>query len=125
MPFYGHKFFNSVAGHSGNVVAAYLRLLWLYWSHHDCKGLPNDSEYLRRSACIDPNDWPAVEGVLFMGNEFFILDADKGLWQQKFCELLYQEAEKKYQAASAHGRKGAVKMWEKRKARASSPAMPE
>jgi uncharacterized protein YdaU (DUF1376 family) len=124
MPFYGHKFFSSMSGHSGNVVAAYLRLIWLYWSHFDCKGLPNDSEYLRRSAGIDPDDWKAVWDVLFSENEFFILDA-QGLWQQSFAQLVYSESEKKYQAASEHGRKGAMKMWEKRKARASGQAMPE
>jgi len=113
MKFDGNQYFRAVAGKPDCVQVGYLKAIWYYWNHNHCKGLENDSEFLRKVCEIDQSDWEKSMPVIF-GSEFFTLDSDN-LWQQYRTQLDFLEAEKKLKCYVERSRKALNERWKKRK----------
>ena len=109
LKFHGDEYFRAVAGYSDQVQLGYLKALWYYRSHNHCKGLENNSEYLRRICEIDKEHWPESEKVIF-GSEFFSLD-ENGLWQQIRAQIDYAEDCEKLNKFIRRGKSGATARW--------------
>jgi uncharacterized protein YdaU (DUF1376 family) len=113
MPFFGNDFFLSVDGYSEVVIAAYLRAIWNYWSHTGCRGLKNDSEFLRRVCHVESAaDWQEVFETIFDNDKFFCLGADE-LWHQKRAQEEYAKAKAKYDAVVRGGQNHFKKVWKR------------
>jgi hypothetical protein len=98
MPFYGNDFFQAVEGHSDHIALGYMRLVWHYWTHSHCKGLKNDSEFLRKIARIERDQWDEAYAIIFDNDKFFNLDTDE-LWQQNRAKEEWDKALKRYNKA--------------------------
>lgn len=103
MPFYGNQFFTATKGLNAEICWAYLKACWYYWSHNHCKGLQDDSEFLRGICEIDSTRWNAYYPIIFDNQEFFCLGED-GRWHQKRTFELRQEAVTNYNKACARTR---------------------
>jgi uncharacterized protein YdaU (DUF1376 family) len=112
MPFYGNDFFQAITGYDENVGMAYLKALWHYWHHENCRGLKDEQEFLRRICGCDRDSWAIVRDVIFDNDRFFTLDTE-GLWRQKRADELWDTSQKKYTSAIIRGKNGAAARWRK------------
>lgn len=111
MPFFGKDFFGAMEGFREIVVSSYIRALWHYWQHTHCRGLRDDSDYLRVICHCDDLQWEYVYPILFGdGGELFYRDRS-GLWQQDRARTEYLMREHIYEARSAGGKAAAGKRW--------------
>ncbi len=95
IPFYALEFWQAVEGQPDYIVVGYLRAITHYWMHSHCKGLRDDSEYLRKLCRIDPSDWETAQGVIFDNERFFTL-GEGGMWQQKRARELWRDTKSAY-----------------------------
>lgn len=102
MPFFGKDFFAAVEGYPENLVAAYIRLLWHYWSVNHCEGLRDDDGFLKRICRIDDSDWEQFRPILF--GEFFKLCDMDGTWKQKRAREEWEKSCKSYRAKVLGGK---------------------
>lgn len=113
MPFYGDDFFSAMVGKSNEVIVAYMRAIWHYWRHRQCRGLRDDDESLRQICMVfDSAKWPAIKAVVF--GELFEMDED-GLWHQKRAQEEYTKSKARYDALVDYGKRGGHASWMKRK----------
>lgn len=112
--FDGDSYFRAVAGHPDCVQIGYLKAIWYYRSHNHCKGLENNSEFLRRICEVDKEHWEAAFGVIFDNNEFFTMDAE-GLWHQKRAEQDWLEDSLGYQRRCQISQSANNARWGKKK----------
>jgi uncharacterized protein YdaU (DUF1376 family) len=107
MPFYFNDFLGAVRAHPDAVAVAYLEALGHNWTVLKCRGLPNNSETLRKICKRDPDEWPEIETVVFDCDKFFSLGEDN-LWHQNRQDLEWAKSKEKYEATikrtSAGGR---------------------
>jgi uncharacterized protein YdaU (DUF1376 family) len=94
LPFYGNIYFAATDGMDDTSIVSYLRLLWHYWHHTHCSGLPDDDDYLRRVARCPVECWNRTRGMILNGDAFFALD--DGKWHQKKAKSLYTEIKESY-----------------------------
>ena len=113
LKFCGDEYFRAVSAYSNHVQLGYLKALWYYRSHNHCKGLENNSEYLRRICEIEKEHWPESEKVIF-GSEFFTLD-ENGLWQQIRAQIDYAEDCDKLKRFIARSAAGNAARWKRKK----------
>lgn len=116
MPFYGDDYFTAVAGWPEKAAQSYLRAIWHYWKHEQCKGLRNEDEYLRRVCQCDKDDWEEVRGYVFDNDKAFTLDADPdrdSQWQQGRAQREYDASKAKYESAVRRGKMGGPAKWKK------------
>lgn len=109
MPFFGSSFFDSVEGFSEFVALGYIRLLWHYWNHTKCGGLPDDDEYLRRVCHCPREEWSRTKGILF-DNDLFFCSNGNGKWHQKRALQIHEREVELYNrrvawAANARAKK--------------------
>ena len=108
------RFFHAVVGLSNAAAFGYLWAIWYYRHHNHCKGLENDSEFLRKICHCEKDEWDKVFNTIFSGDEFFMLD-ENGLWQQKRAQEDYNEDTEKLMRYVNRGTKGAQARWGKKK----------
>lgn len=97
IPLYYRDFFEAVRGHPDFVGMGYLKAICHYWGHAHCKGLKNESEFLRRVCEVDRDNWELARSVIFDNDNFFTIGED-GLWHQKRAAVLWKEAKAAYDA---------------------------
>lgn len=112
MPFYGNDFFQAVKGQPDIVAFGYLKAIWYYWNHEHCKGLRDDSEFLRKVCEIESEYWETCCPLIFDNNRFFTLDAD-GMWHQHRAEEEWKVRSKNYERTVANAVKGGHARWKK------------
>lgn len=99
IPLYGSDFFEAMKPHGEKVGWPYLKAIWHYWKHTHCKGLPDNSEALRRICEVEKENWDEICSVIFDNDKCFSQDATTGLWHQKRAALEWQKSVAKYQSA--------------------------
>ena len=110
MPVHWPEFWQAVEGLSPVIIVAYLRAMSYYWHHNGCKGLHNDSEFLRNLCRCDREDWGSVFGILFdNGGNFF--KQENGLWHQKRCRHEYTHAQNLMDKRKHQTEKATVARW--------------
>jgi Protein of unknown function (DUF1376) len=110
IPLYPRDFFDAIEGYSDAVGLGYLRAICHYWTHTHCKGLLNDSEYLRKICRIDMSGWVAAMGIIFDNNHFFTLGED-GLWHQSRASSEWEKSSEAYRNKTSRAKAGAAKKW--------------
>ncbi len=105
MPLYGNDLLGAVAGLENDILGAYIRLLWHYWSVNHCEGLADDHERWRKVAGVSLERWSEIDEVLF--GEFFKLSG--GLWHQKRAREEHAKVKAKYDRAVANGQRNILK----------------
>ena len=100
MPLYGNDLFQAIEGLSDTIGLAYIRVIWYYWHHNHCRGLRDESEFLRRLCRIEKDEWTEATAILFDNDKFFTLGED-GLWHQKRTDQEWQSSVNKYQKQCA------------------------
>ena len=83
LPFYGHEFFQAIAGYSDAVRMRYLLALWHYWNHGTSLGLPDVDEYLSRVCGCEGAEWARTKGIIFDNRYLFRLE--NGAWHPARC----------------------------------------
>jgi len=117
MPFFWPKFWEAVKSWPYSAIVAYQKALTHYWFHLKCKGLPDDSEKLRKICETDKDDWDEVCGLVFDNDEFFRQDSS-GLWRQKKADKEWAvclEKIKFNKARAAAGGRANKANWEARR----------
>jgi uncharacterized protein YdaU (DUF1376 family) len=113
MPFYGNDFFQAVKGLPDHVWGGYLKAIWYYWNHEHCRGLRDNSEFLRRVCEIDKEQWEEACPLIFDNKKFFTLDAD-GMWHQNRAEEEWKARSQIYDRLVSNAQKGANARWKGR-----------
>ena len=117
MEFYGPAFMQAVKGQPDAVVVAYLTALVYYWFHNNCRGLQDDTEFLRRVCERDKDEWPKIREVVFDNDQYFTQEPLSGLWHQKKAKGLWKKAEKGYQFQVDRTAAARAARWAKRGSR--------
>jgi len=112
--FDGDEYFRAVRGHTAHVQIGYLKAIWHYRSHNHCKGLENNSEFLRRICEIDLEHWDETFEVIFDNNHFFSMD-ENGLWHQKRAEQDWIEDSLAYQRRVQISTEANKQRWKKKR----------
>lgn len=99
MPFEGRRFFEAVQMFSDEIALKYLRVLWFYWSHTHCEGLPPDEEGLKDLCRCHNGDWDRCKRLIFDNDKFFVLEGGK--WHQKRCREFYEKVLKRQKQTEA------------------------
>ena len=89
LPFYGHDFFQAIAGYSEAIGLCYLRALWHSWNYGTCQGLPDVDAYLSRVCGCEGAEWARTKAIIFDNRYFFRLE--DGCWHPVPCRHEWYE----------------------------------
>lgn len=110
MPMDWPKFWMAVKGWPEVAIIGYQFALTYYWFHNHCKGLRDDSNFLRSVCERSELDWDICCSHIFDNQDFFKQDSN-GMWQQKRAKEDWTNVMKGYEKKRDAGALGAKARW--------------